>query len=266
MDDVTNEPYAERPHLSVSQITMYLRCSKQYFYRYIEGLKRPPNIRLVTGKAGHAGIEQDNLWKLTTGESLPARTIVEHGVAAFEEFAEEAEDATATEKSNAKDSLAATLDYYGTEYSPHAPKVLAAEQEFFIDVSTKTDPMLGYIDLIDADGIWDYKFTSRPKTQDEVDLSLQLSVYDIANGQKAKNLGLVAIIPATSRSTPRIAITRRTPALLRKRARTEKTLRTLTTIEAVSEAIQHETFIPVDDPRICSWCGYRDICQTRTTR
>lgn len=65
MNNVTTERGGETaPHLSVSQISMYLRCSLQYWFRYIQGIKAPPNLKLTVGKAGHEGLEFENRQKV----------------------------------------------------------------------------------------------------------------------------------------------------------------------------------------------------------
>jgi len=50
---------------------MFLRCSKQWFYRYVEGLKVPPSGALIEGRAYHETLEENFKQKITSKEDLP---------------------------------------------------------------------------------------------------------------------------------------------------------------------------------------------------
>jgi len=61
----------EKPHLSWTQINMYLRCGMQYYFRYIKGLKCPPNNALLIGLGTHLTVEANMRYKLENNRMLP---------------------------------------------------------------------------------------------------------------------------------------------------------------------------------------------------
>ncbi|MEA2036677.1 MAG: PD-(D/E)XK nuclease family protein [Nanoarchaeota archaeon] len=44
-------------HISVSQYSTWSRCQKQWYFRYIEGLRVPPNVNMIVGSGVHSGAE-----------------------------------------------------------------------------------------------------------------------------------------------------------------------------------------------------------------
>src|ERR1039457_5494706 len=65
----------EKPHLSVSQIKMYLRCPLQYRYRYIDGIKIPPTGSLLLGKSNHSALEGNYRQKIESKQDLPMEQV-----------------------------------------------------------------------------------------------------------------------------------------------------------------------------------------------
>ena len=248
------------PHLSVTQITMYLRCSMQYWFRYIQNVIAPPNLALANGKAGHSGLEHDNITKIATGSPAPVADVLDIAVTELTALSSFIPDLNPTDLDSTKDKLTATLQVYMAGTGALGPMPTAAEEEFWMDVPG-TDPVLGFIDVQNDVGLFDYKFTTRAKTQDAADMSLQLSVYDIATAHQARNLGFISLLPPTTRSEPKVIFTTRNTALMAPALRAHRAARTFVQIQNVSRAIAAKVFTPVDDERICSWCGYRQACQ-----
>jgi len=58
---VPAEGRPEKRQLSYTQLNMFLRCPRQYEYRYIHGLKVPPSGAMV----------QSRVWHQTVGNCLP---------------------------------------------------------------------------------------------------------------------------------------------------------------------------------------------------
>ena len=61
----------DEPHLSVTQLRMYLRCPLQYYFRYICGLKIPPTGDITLGRTVHAALEENYRQKVETHRDLP---------------------------------------------------------------------------------------------------------------------------------------------------------------------------------------------------
>lgn len=57
--------------LSTSSLTQLIEmCPLQYYYRYIEKIKVPPNTSLIRGNAIHIGCEHNFKYKMATGEDM----------------------------------------------------------------------------------------------------------------------------------------------------------------------------------------------------
>ena len=61
----------DKPHLSPSSITQYLKCSAQYMFKKKLGPK-PPGIALLYGKSVDNAINVDMEQKIVTRENLPS--------------------------------------------------------------------------------------------------------------------------------------------------------------------------------------------------
>lgn len=273
-------------HLSYTKINMYRRCPRQYEFRYEHGIKEPPALRPSAGKAGHAGIEAHMRRKMETGEDPPVAIMLD----AFDtSWNRETLDLIPEEGENpgkTKDATYYTLQHYHAAEAPGIqPK--AIEQEFMLPITVADQvlpPIKGYIDIIQTpvDGpptldIEDTKFkfpgkTGRvyPKTQADADWSIQLDIYDMAlqhAGIRVDRLGLGSIIGPVFKNDdpipakdPDIQHVWRDERLMQPAIRDAMTERTRRVILAVYNAIQSGNFIPTDNPRTCSWCGYRKIC------
>lgn len=124
----------------------------------------------------------------------------------------------------------------------------------------------GKIDLLDSKtGVWDHKFTSRAKSQSDVDLSPQLSLYGKVfknlTGMYPTNTGFQMFIPPTKTRPNGFLKLGRTPELMKPAAQESRFNRLRFQFQRVERGIRLGQFIPTDDPRTCSWCGYRDRCQ-----
>lgn len=261
---------------------MYTRCSMQYWHRYIKGLVEPPKLRTSAGKAGHSALETNYRQKIKTGADLE----LEHFLDKYSDFydnetgeidpanLERDEDIGKT-----KDMGVSTLTLYHAKVAPKIRPVLV-EWEFNVDL---TDPEYefplrianGRVDLIDTDlGIWDNKFvmTRRPKSQADVDLSQQLSIYDLVFEKTFSriphSLGFMTFIPPGKKidTPPEIQRIIRDPRLQIGPARTARHARTIHQLHTVERQIAAGIFSPVDNPMTCSWCGYREHCQFNLVR
>ena len=58
-------------HISHSQISMWLRCPRQWEYRYVAGLKIPPSGPLIVGSAYHSALEGNFIQKVSSMVDLP---------------------------------------------------------------------------------------------------------------------------------------------------------------------------------------------------
>ena len=298
------EPDSERrpttPHLSYSQLSMYMRCSMQYYFRYVVGLKDKPKVSTSLGKGGHAALEWNTLHKLATGNDRPVEELVAKASDMMDfylselpptEYEKDAEPGALKDKQLAATRVFATRD---------APKIrpIGAEVEINLDINkyiperirdTLTEPVRPInmkIDVLDQDtsvivqdhdqgvavGIEDYKYVTRKKTQFEVNTSPQITTYITAirdlTGRWPTRAGIRMMHPGSMAKNPKAddPIPDSIPLLREAEHMTPEALERRMTRVAYQFAqaergIREEVWIPVDDPITCSWCGFRDRCQ-----
>lgn len=238
-------------HLSASSLTMYQRCGMQFYYRYIEGLKRPPAIAMVAGSATHKGAESDLTNWLTTKNHLKEKEVEEISVETYKKLAEEAEG-TKTEKEKEIDNVAKrTLNWY-KDLRDSYPKLIAVEKEVAIRIPG-APYLLGYIDIWEEDTITDLKTSSRHKNQTDADGSMQLTIYALHHLSEKGTIPQLRLHSITTKSTREITSTRTL-------ANIDATLKE---IQEIWRAIQAGIFMPAPaDSWICSerFCGYWDKC------
>ncbi len=174
--------------LSPSQIEMYLRCPRQYEFRYVEGKSSPPAVALIEGGAHHKALEANNLQKIKKGTDMKPKAI-------FSAFA----DVFSTKKKEIEDWEGETADSVlgrGRVMLEEYVKTFATQ---FIPVASEREVMgkVGPVEvmgIIDAVGgvragktlrpsIVDYKTVSRRKSDAELKGSVQLSFYSAVEAE-----------------------------------------------------------------------------------
>lgn len=278
------------PHLSFSQLSMYLRCSFQYRFRYGLGLKERPKVSLSIGKGGHAALEFNAKHKLRTGSDAPVESVISKASDMMDFYLSElppSEIEKDVEPGETKDKfLAATRVYRVRDAEKVTP--IGAEVEFNLDMNQyqpEDDPLPepirvvnGKIDLLYDDigtkvshadavrvGVEDYKYVTRKKQQAEVNLSPQLTLYGVVvrslTGRWPTKLGYRQMHPGTKQDGPDSIPLLREPEHMTPEAMTRRMARLAYQFRKAEEGIRAGIFIPTDDPITCSWCGYRERCQ-----
>lgn len=163
-------------HISVSQLTTWLRCPKQYEFRYMLGFKLPPKGALARGSACHKAWETDHKHKMETKQNLPISDILDVYSTKFEEIALGAE--FDDDKGAVKDQGAAMTKIYHERVSLHVQPV-AVENEFEIEIGGHI--VKGIIDLeTDKGEVRDAKTAGKKKSNIPMDHQLQMAVYSRA--------------------------------------------------------------------------------------
>lgn len=154
MEEVNQEKPAKR-FLSATQISMFLRCPKQWEFRYVEGRKNPPSGAMVQSKAWHRTVEQNYTQKIESEKDLPLSHMQEFFASAYDEAlqAEEIDFGTNEDPGRLKDQ---GVDITTAHHKFVAPKVrpLLVEEKFCISLGDDFPfDLLGYWDLVDKDGM-----------------------------------------------------------------------------------------------------------------
>jgi RecB family exonuclease len=270
--DESIEPRVSKPHVSFSQLSMYLRCSMQYYFRYILGLKEPPKLPLAIGKGGHSALEYNGRYKLKNGVDLAVPDMLDMA-STFIDIESEEVEAPEREKGEAKDRAIASLRVYQTRDAA-AITPAGVEVEFNLDLNDGLDENVepirivnGKIDIITTDAaVTDYKFVGQARSQGEVDLSPQLTLYgkvfQTLTGKYPQRTGYQMFLPGSTRTPPDSRAIYRDPALMAPKKQEARFQRLRFQFQQVEKGIRTGMFMPTDDPKVCSWCGYRDRCQS----
>ncbi len=297
--DTERRPMA--PHMSYSQLSMYLRCSMQYYFRYVEKLKEKPKVSTSLGKGGHAALEWNTKAKLQTGFDKPTEEVVQKASDFMDFYLSEmppSEYEKDAEPGQLKDKqLAATRVYRHRD----APKIrpIGAEIELNVDmnkyapqalldklgvpirtVNMKLDVMYTDTETMVQDhgegvavGVEDYKYVTRKKTQNEVNLSPQITTYitgirDLTGkyptkaGIRMMHPGSMAKKPGKGDPVPDSIPLLREVEHMTPEALSKRMARVAYQYAQAERGIREGIFIPVDDPITCSWCGFRERCQS----
>ncbi|HEX9016813.1 MAG TPA: PD-(D/E)XK nuclease family protein [Chloroflexota bacterium] len=270
--DGNEPPRVAVPHISFSQASMYLRCSMQYYFRYVLGLKERPKLALGIGKGGHSALEFNSRHKIKTGADLATSDLLDAASTFIDmETADLSKsDLNGEDKGEAKDRAIAAIQVYRVR-DAEAVHPAGVEVEFNLDLNVPNEEPIriinGKIDLITTDaGVEDYKFVGQARSQTEVDFSPQLTLYGkvftTLTGKVPSKTGYRMFLPGSTRTPPDTRVIYRDPALMTPQAQQSRFERLAFQFRQVERGIRTGLFMPTDDPKVCSWCGFRERCQS----
>lgn len=251
---------------SHSKLNMLTRCARQFWYRYVMGLKIPPNSNLSFGKAYHSTLEANFTQKKRTKRDLSweqATTIFsdewDHVARDLDWKYEEAG------KGNLKDMGIRLVGDYITNLAPKRKNPTFVEFEFKIELPETDKPFVGVIDLItDANGellIYDHKTSGRRWPNSRADQELQPTAYYLAYQ------GLFGILPP--KFTYDIAVkTKNSYVYEVSTKRTERDIEDYKERLIVAEQMLDKEIFPKTTPDnwLCNprYCGYYNHCMRGT--
>lgn len=248
-----------KKHLSATQLSMFLRCPKQFDYRYIQGLKIPPSGAMIQSKVWHRTVEENYRQKIRSEKDLPINHMTEFYAAEYEQALKAEEIAFDLDEDPArlKDQGIAITTAHHELIAPTVQPALV-EEKFTISLGDDFPyDLVGVWDLVDKDGvIADNKAYGRTPSQEDVDKDVQLGIYAlgyrVSRGKIEKGLRLDAVIKNKQPKPVQIATTR-----------TNGECRFLLgLIEHVARAIQAGVCYPNPNGWHCSpvRCGYWSRC------
>ena len=252
-----------QPWLSASQMQMFLRCPRQYYFRYIERLKIPPSGAMKQGSVFHLAAGYNYTQKVTSRVDLPENDLTEYFADQFEtEFArEEVKFQEGESKGALKDQGIDLVKTFAVGIAPHVqPVEVESKFELNIGKGEENVKLIGYIDVVDEHGIIRDNKTMTPQgvpNADNLGKDVQLSTYSLARRLITKKaeplLTLDAVIKYGRWPEARILPTARSREGLKMH---------LNTIGHIGKAIRAEAFPMNTNGWHCSrkWCGYFDRC------
>ena len=174
---MTTEPF-RNAHLSYSRLSRFEQCPLSYRLHYIEKRQAEPGLPLRFGKLVHAVLER--LIKEVLDDERTGPLSEERALEVYRE-AWTAEGLTGVDVF--EEGLKILRDFVREQGVVDHRDVLAIEKEFRLPVGPFT--VLGFIDRVDwvddeTVEVIDYKTNRQLFMRDEVDTSLQLSLYHVA--------------------------------------------------------------------------------------
>lgn len=269
-------------YLSPSQVGCYQRCPHQYYFRYILKKRTPPGALMAQGTACHKGAEVTNHHIVDHGVPASNELVTSAYSDSYEEGAAAIEDWGDIDRGVAKDQGITLITKYNEEFAPDVKPYVAPDGtrgiEEKIEVDVNGIPMLGFIDLVDANdltgfsaaelaliqdngltpppellrSVVDYKTKAKKATKVELDGSLQFTFYSYA-----KKIPRVRMDMFLRLKKPKV--------LQATTLRTEADYQWMfMIIDGVSRAISAGVFPPCDPTAWCCsarWCGYWFDCR-----
>jgi putative RecB family exonuclease len=238
----------QNSHLSYSRMSRFEQCALSFKLQYIDKIPSEPGMPLRFGKVIHAAlealyrevIEQEHTGPLDEDRAIDllSQAWADDGLVGVAEFAE---------------GVAMLRDYVRAQGVVDHRNILAVEHEFRIAAGRFT--VLGFIDRIDRVDdetveIVDYKSNRQLFTRDEVDTSLQMSLYEIAVRQKWPWVKTVKLRFDMLRHGVRLSTTRT-------QAELDSALKYMETVGRMTE---EATDYPAKVGAQCVHCDHRTHC------
>lgn len=180
--------------LSISQVRTWLRCPRQWGYRYLGGYKEPPRWVMRAGTGMDDTLTVHNRGKME-GKGLNLSSAQDFFRDRVRELADTDGLPKDQEMATVIDDGTKMLPLYYKDFDPIVEPVTVQQKT---EISVDGVPMLGYIDLVRkaSDGhliTSDYKFTSRRPTGAAA-TSLQLAYYHEQNPDPTGHVELVGLV------------------------------------------------------------------------
>ncbi len=257
-----------KDHLSTTSRRMYLRCGRQYWYRYIEGQKMAPDSSLALGVAAHSSLSAGFALQVKTGTHPPTKKLLAHFAAqlpkTLREMAELAGADVERKDGDTDDRLlddgTAMLSLYDREVG-HKIRPARVEAESFVPIEAGAGGKFKLMVKVDlrTEGceILDFKTTKKRKPEYEALFDTQLTAENIAeDASKRAVKGLGMHVLGRQKKGPFYQV-------LKSRRRTpEQKAELLESFAIVATAIRAGIFPKTDNlQQTCSWCGFRKLCR-----
>lgn len=189
-------------HVSHSQINMWLRCPRQWYYRYVDGLRIPPSGALVEGGCYHKALEVNFKQKIVTQTDLPIPDCLDAFSDAWETrlSSEEVIIWEDDDPGFLKDQGIGLVEEYMSSMSQDVQPV-KVEEPYVSEVANVK--FVCVVDLEDVLSIIiDHKTSKKAYTQDDVDRDLQASAAAFVLNRPIIHYNHVAIKSRVPRIQP----------------------------------------------------------------
>lgn len=249
----------ERPHLSISQSTMHARCELQWEFRYGMGIKSPPGVAAVIGRATHQTVEADLRFKMSWGSLLSKEEVQD---IAAESARKEWENETPIirvgdpDVGGAVDTVVSLAELHHSEVAP-AIDPIAIEQAFKIEIPQLKYDVVGVVDIETETSIRDTKTSSKAPSASVALRSPQLAGYHLHSALSGRPDKSIALDYLVKTRTPYAVTIEAQPTAA-------DHITFIDRIDRMARSLETGIFKPTNpDNWWCSekWCGYWDRCR-----
>ncbi len=248
-------------HVSHSQLEMFMRCQKQWEYRYIEKIIIPPGSALILGISYHKALEVNFLYKMKQMIDMPVEDCLE----CYHQTIDESESEwrgngypvvweNPGRETAIRQGHNLVLEYRTTVATQLMPK--GVEETYQLKLGDTN--FVGRIDLRLGDNqIVDHKTSKKPYNQADADKLQQASAHAFALGQELDYEFHVAI----KGSRPRIQI-------VKTHRSNDEIIWWLSMAKATIAQMKTGVYITNPNGWWCSpaWCGYHSLCKPWMSR
>ncbi len=167
-----------RPKYHQSEIQTFLKCGKQWEFRYLMGRKTPPRAALTVGGAVDKAVTVNLIEKLKTGADISTEAVLDAYSSEFESRAKETEWGE-DDAGKQKDIGVQLISAHHEKVAPGIDPA-TVQEEFIIETDAGYD-LGGTIDLTEKSGVVvDTKTAKSAYDTDAVFRAIQPTLYDFA--------------------------------------------------------------------------------------
>jgi len=186
---------ADIEHLSYSSVSSYLLCPRSWRFHYLDQIETPTSAALVFGSAFHETVEEHVMTAFASGRLPLVDRWQRHWQVQLERNAEngiawngdtpEAMNNLGVKMFSDSDTIALVDSLQPLVIEDQ----VQIERKVELHVPGVPIPVIGYIDLIEKDGIpADFKTSARSWSQDQADSEMQPTFYLAALNQAGHDL------------------------------------------------------------------------------
>ena len=262
-----NKEEGKIDHLSASQVNTFLSCPVKWYFSYVRGIKIPPSIAFVFGRAIHSGLE--NIYRhKQQGKKFNKTEVLDLVETKFEEEAQDVDASTKSEKIAQKIKAVNIMEQYIDNKCPdevpdESIEAVEAERKIKLyDATAKT--MVDVIvkqDLILKDRIRDFKTSKGIPSEIPQKYKLQLALYAIEGSKPKAEIEFLAKTKAFKREIVTLSVQDlkyNKNALPATFLAAWKQMRTIAAIKDLDELIAKKILLPtgLSSDWACKYCAY----------
>jgi hypothetical protein len=248
-----------KPIYHQSEIGMYLKCGKQWEFRYALGIKEKPRAALTLGSSVDAAVTKNLKNKIDNKKLLPKEEVTQAFVDEFNKL-EKDTDWQDDDPGKQKDMGVKMVELHHIVAAPYINPI-AVQESFVVEVNGRDWNLGGTMDVVEKNVIRDTKTSKSAYDLNKVTKNYQAAIYDYAfekiKGVKAKSFAFdVLIKPGTKKPADYQLVQAPVTKLDRDW--------TFDTIEQVHRSIDAGITKPAADSAwwcSSSWCGFWNQCK-----